>query len=136
MIQILRYAAAGVVGLLVGLIGAFVQAERFIVSVPWGLLVVPWGMVLVIVVLVIAIRGATWLVMSRWGGMVLFLGWLLATIVMAGESPSGDLALSGGGRQWVYLLGGVVLAAAASTFPVIHVKPMQGTNEPDVHALP
>ena len=119
MIQVLRYAAAAAVGLLVGLIGAFVQAERFIMSVPWGLLVVPWGMVLVIAVLVIAVRGATWLVMSRWGGMVLFLGWLIATIAMAGESPSGVLALSGGGRQWVYLIGGVVLAAAASTFPVI-----------------
>lgn len=135
MIQVLRYAAAAIVGLLVGLIGAFVQAERFIVSVPWGLLVVPWGMVLVIAVLVMVIRGATWLVMSRWGGMVLFLGWIISTIVMAGESPSGDLALSGGGRQWVYLLGGVVLAAAASTFPVLPEKRARGSNEPDVHAL-
>ena len=135
MIQVLRYAAAAIVGLLVGLIGAFVQAERFIVSVPWGLLVVPWGMVLVIAVLVMVIRGATWLVMSRWGGMVLFLGWIISTIVMAGESPSGDLALSGGGRQWVYLLGGVVLAAAASTFPVLPEKRAQGANEADVHAL-
>jgi hypothetical protein len=135
VIQVLRYAAAAIVGLLVGLIGAFVQAERFIVSVPWGLLVVPWGMVLVIAVLVMVIRGATWLVMSRWGGMVLFLGWIISTIFMAGESPSGDLALSGGGRQWVYLLGGVVLAAAASTFPVLPEKRARGSNEPDVHAL-
>ena len=127
MIQVLRYAAAAAVGLLVGLIGAFVLAERFIMSVPWGLLVVPWGRVLVIAVLVIAVRGATWLVMSRWGGMVLFLGWLIATIVMAGESSSGDLALSGGGRQWVYLLGGVVLAAAASTFPVVKESKPQGS---------
>lgn len=119
MIQALRFVAAAGVGLLVGLIGAFVQAERFIVSVPWGLLVLPWGMVLVIVALVMVIRGATWFVLSRWGGMALFLGWIIATIAMAGESPSGDLALSGGGRQWVYLLGGVVLGAAASTFPVI-----------------
>ena len=58
MIQVLRYAAAAAVGLLEGLIGAFVQAERFIMSVPWGLLVVPWGMVLVIAVLVIA--GVLW----------------------------------------------------------------------------
>jgi len=119
VIQVLRYAAAVVVGLLVGLVGAFVQAERFIVSVPWGLLVIPWGMALVIAVLVMVIRGATWLTLSRWGGMALFLGWLISTMAMAGESPSGDLALSGGGRQWVYLLGGVVLGAAAATFPVI-----------------
>ncbi len=119
MIQFLRYLAVIAVGLLVGLIGAFIQADRFVINVPWGLLVVPWGMVVVIVVLALVIRGGAWLVMSRWGAMTVFLGWILATIVMAGESPSGDLALSGGGRQWVYLLGGVVIGAAATTFPVL-----------------
>ncbi len=119
MIQFLRYLAVIAVGLLVGLIGAFIQADRFVINVPWGLLVVPWGMVVVIVVLALVIRGGAWLVMSRWGAMAVFLGWILATIVMAGESPSGDLALSGGGRQWVYLLGGVVIGAAATTFPVL-----------------
>ena len=119
MTQVLRYLAVIGAGLLVGLIGAFVQADRFVITVPWGLLVVPWGMVVVIVVLAFVIRGSAWLVMSRWGAMAAFLGWILATVVMAGESPSGDLALSGGGRQWVYLLGGVVIGAAATTFPVL-----------------
>ena len=119
MTQVLRYLAVIGAGLLVGLIGAFVQADRFVITVPWGLLVVPWGMVVVIVVLAFVIRGSAWLVMSRWGAMTAFLGWVLATVVMAGESPSGDLALSGGGRQWVYLLGGVVIGAAATTFPVL-----------------
>jgi hypothetical protein len=67
--------------------------------------------------------------------MLLFLGWPIATIDMAGGSTSGDLALSGGGRQWVYLLGGVVLAAVASTFPVLPEKRAQGSNPPDVHTL-
>ena len=119
MTQVLRYLTVIGAGLLVGLIGAFVQADRFVVTVPWGLLVVPWGMVVVIVVLAFVIRGSAWFVMSRWGAMTAFLGWILATVVMAGESPSGDLALSGGGRQWVYLLGGVVIGAAATTFPVL-----------------
>lgn len=119
MTKLLRYLAVIAAGLLVGLIGAFLQADRFVINVPWGLLVVPWGMVVVIIVLAFTIRGGAWLVMSRWGAMSVFLGWILATIVMAGESPSGDLALSGGGRQWVYLLGGVVIGAAATTFPVL-----------------
>ncbi|MDD2817838.1 MAG: DUF6113 family protein [Candidatus Nanopelagicales bacterium] len=119
MKQFLRYLAVIAAGLLIGLIGAFIQADRLVINVPWGLLVVPWGMVVVIVVLALAIRGGAWLVMSRWGAMTLFMGWILATIVMAGESPSGDLALSGGGRQWVYLLSGVVIGAAATTFPVL-----------------
>ena len=119
MTKFLRYLAVIGAGLLVGLIGAFIQADRFIINVPWGLLVVPCGIVVVIIVLAFAIRGGAWLVMSRWGAMSVFLGWILATIVMAGESPSGDLALSGGGRQRVYLLGGVVIGAAATTFPVL-----------------
>ena len=120
MIRALQLLGIFCVGLLVGLIGALVQADRVIISAPWGLLVVPWGMVFVILVLVIVVRGATWLIESRWGGSVLLLGWGAATIVMAGESPSGDVALSGGGRQWVYLLGGVLLGAAAAIFPVVH----------------
>ena len=120
MIRALQLLGIFCVGLLVGLIGAFVQADRVIISAPWGLLVVPWGLVFVILVLVIVVRGATWLIESRWGGSVLLLGWGAATIVMAGESPSGDVALSGGGRQWVYLLGGVLLGAAAAIFPVVH----------------
>ena len=120
MIRALQLVGILLVGLLVGLIGAFVQADRLIISVPWGLVVVPWGMVFVILLLVLVIRGATWLIESRWAGVVLLIGWLMATIVMAGQSPSGDIALSGGGRQWVYLLGGVGLGAAAALFPVVH----------------
>lgn len=120
MTRTLQLVGILLLGALIGLIGAFVQADRFIISAPWGLFVVPWGMVLVILVLVIVIRGATWLIESRWGGWMLLAGWIAATIVLAAESPSGDLALSGGGRQWVYLLGGVILGAATATFPVIH----------------
>jgi hypothetical protein len=39
-------------------------------------------------------------------------------VLMSAESPSGDLALSGGGRQMTYLLGGVILASAAASLPV------------------
>lgn len=132
MIRALQLVGVFLVGILVGLIGAFVQADRLILSMPWGLLVVPWGMVLVIIVLVSVIRGATWLVESRWGGSLLLAGWIVSTIVMAAESPSGDVALSGGGRQWVYLLGGVILGAAAATFPVIRERPEPGLES--IHA--
>ena len=111
-------AGLPVVGLLIGVLGSFVQADRWVVAVPWGILAVPWGMVSVLLTLVICIRGAAWLVLSRWGGGLLFAGWLLATLAMATQTPSGDLAISAGARQWTYLLGGVVMGAAAVTFPV------------------
>ncbi|MBI1351072.1 MAG: hypothetical protein GC156_08140 [Actinomycetales bacterium] len=106
------------VGILIGAAGAFLQAERFVVGTPWGREAVPWGLVFVWVVLVVAVRGGAWALWSRWGAWAVAAGWLASTVVLAAESPSGDLALSGGGRQMTYLLGGVILASAAATFPV------------------
>lgn len=106
------------VGLLIGTLGAFVQAARWVGEVPWGVIVVPWGIVVVWIALIAAIRGGTWLIRTRWGSWAVLLGWLAATLIFATESPSGDLALSGGGRQMTYLLGGVILGSAAATFPL------------------
>ena len=108
------------VGLVLGVVGAFVQAQRWLD----GTTPIPWGAVLTLIVLLIAIRGAVWLSLTRVGGWALFAGWLLATVMMAAESPSGDMALSGGGRQMAYLIGGVVLGAAAATIKL----PADGAN--------
>ncbi|MCF8527780.1 MAG: DUF6113 family protein [Candidatus Nanopelagicales bacterium] len=105
-------------GLVIGVAGAFVQAHRGVLDLPWAVVVVPWGFLLVWVTLLAAIRGGAWWIHSRWGGSAVAVGWLLATVLMSAESPSGDLALSGGGRQMTYLLGGVILASAAASLPV------------------
>ena len=105
-------------GAVIGLAGSFVQAQRLLFDAPWGLVSVPWGLALVWVALVAAVRGGTWAVMTRWGGWAVLLGWLTVTVVMSAESPSGDVALSGGGRQLTYLLGGVIVASAAASLPL------------------
>jgi len=105
-------------GLLVGLVGAYVQAIRYIWDSPWGYVVIPWGALLVMLVLVLTVRGAAWLAMTRWSGWAAFLGWLVMTLVLSSESPGGSVALSGGGRQLFYLIGGVVIATATATVPV------------------
>jgi len=109
---------AVVAGTLIGITGAFVQAQRFILSVGDITLSLPWGTVLTVVVLGIAIRGAAWAVNARWGAWLLFLAWLAATLFMATETASGDLALSSGSRQFGYLIAGVVLGAGVATFPL------------------
>lgn len=106
------------VGILVGLLGAYVQAMRYVWDSPWGYVVIPWGALLVLLVLVLTVRGAAWLAMTRWSGWAAFLGWLVITILLSSESPGGSVALSGGGRQMFYLIGGVVLATATATIPV------------------
>ena len=133
-----RIAGLIAVGLVIGLPGSFVQADRSIVPLPWGQVVLPWGMILAVMTLVLVIRGAAWLIRSRAGGWAVFAGWLISTVVMSAESPSGDLALSGGGRQMTYLLGGVILGAAAATFPVFArsshtIKAKSTTSEDPPH---
>jgi hypothetical protein len=105
-------------GLVVGLVGAYVQAIRYIWESPWGYVVIPWGALLVMLVLVLTVRGAAWLAMTRWSGWAAFVGWLIMTLVLSSESPGGSVALSGGGRQLFYLIGGVVIATATATIPV------------------
>lgn len=106
-------AAAFVLGLFLGLIGAFVQAVRWLSPVGS----VPWGAVLAALVVVILVRGAVVAAHSRWAGWLLLAGWLLVTVALAAESPSGDVALSGGGRQVGYLLATVILGSAVASFP-------------------
>ncbi len=117
-----RWAGAGLgllVGAVIGLLGAFVQAQRLTL----GDVTVPWGFVLVWVVLIVAVRAAAWAIGSRWGAWAVAVGWLGMTVAMSAESPSGDLAISGGTRQLVYLLGGVVLVSAAATIPLPRPRP-------------
>lgn len=116
--KILAALGCVVVGLVVGLAGGFVQASRLIV----GSVAIPWGAALVIIVLFFALRGAVWGFGSRVGGWLLFAGWLIMTVFLATESPSGDLALAAGGRQWVYLLAGVVLGAGAASTPPMRLR--------------
>ncbi|MDP1878601.1 MAG: DUF6113 family protein [Actinomycetota bacterium] len=108
----------GVAGVVIGVLGAFVQAHRALVELPWGTLTVPWGLALVWIALLAGIRGGAWAIGSRWGAWAVLGGWLVATVALSAESPSGDLALSGGGRQLAYLLGGVIMGSAAATLRV------------------
>lgn len=106
-------------GAVIGLLGAFVQAQRSLLDLPWGTVTIPWGLALVWIALLATIRGGAWALGTRWGSWSVLGGWLAMTIVMAAESPSGDLALSGGPRQMTYLLGGVILGSAAATLHVL-----------------
>ncbi|MEY4137065.1 MAG: hypothetical protein RL205_1193 [Actinomycetota bacterium] len=106
------------VGMVVGVLGAYVQAMRYVWDSPWGYVVIPWGALLVLLVLVLTVRGAAWLAMTRWSAWAAFIGWLILTVALSSESPGGSIVLSGGGRQMFYLVGGVIVAVATATIPV------------------
>jgi hypothetical protein len=93
-------------GLLLGASGAVVQAGTTRV----GSVALPWGVVAVLGTLVVTVRGACWWLGSRLGGLVVAVGWLLASLVFAGNGPGGDLLLPDDWTSRGYLLGGAVLA--------------------------
>ena len=111
--RILAYLASLISGLVVGMVGAFLQGARFMAA---GV-TVPWGLAVAIVALVVLIRAAIEITGGRGPGWVVLGAWIAATVAFAAEMPSGDLVISAGGRQMVYLFGGVVAGAAAATVP-------------------
>lgn len=112
------------IGLVVGTMGAFVQAHRWVFPAGGLVVAIPWGALLVLLALVVVIRGACWVAGSRWAGLLLWAGWLASTLGFALESRSGDLAISGGGRQWGYVIGGVIFGAAACWLPTVRRSAM------------
>jgi len=98
--------------------GAFVQAHRVVFPVGSLVVAIPWGALLVLLTLVLVTRVACWVVGSRLAGFLLFGGWAVSTLGFALESGSGDLAISGGARQWGYVIGGALLCAAAVWLPL------------------
>ncbi|MGA0980494.1 MAG: DUF6113 family protein [Candidatus Nanopelagicales bacterium] len=95
--------------------GAFLQGARWIIAD----VAIPWGLVLALIALIVLIRAAVDLTGSRWGGWIVLLAWIAVTVAFAAELPSGDLVISAGGRQMAYLVGGVIVGAAAATVPSV-----------------
>ena len=111
------------VGLLIGLLGAFVQAHRSILIFSDRYLIIPWGVLIVLGVLIASIRGVALGSSSRAAAWLVMAGWIVVTIFLASETVGGDIAVSSGARQWAYLLGGAILGSAAATLPTRLLRP-------------
>lgn len=105
-------------GVAIGCLGAFVQEETFSFDVLWGTLTVPLGMVIVLAALTSSIRAGAWGSKTRIGAWAIFAGWLIATVAFSAKNASGDLIITSGTREIVYVLAGVILGAFAATLPV------------------
>ena len=114
-VRFVGFVACLLAGVVMGVVGAFVQGARWVVADAS----LPWGLVVSLVALIVLVRAGVDLTSSRWGGWIVLLAWIAVTVAFAAEMPSGDLVISAGGRQMAYLLGGVIVGAAAATVPPI-----------------
>lgn len=111
----MRLAASLAVGLFFGFVGAMLQTYVVLV----GSTSVPVGALLVLVALVPVARACAWWVGSRWGASAFAVGWLASTLLLATTSGNGDLVITDGTRQLVYLVVGAMVLAAACGFPLL-----------------
>lgn len=103
------------VGACLGVIGAFLQAQRVVLEGPG--IALPWGAIVACLGTLVVIRAAVVGAGTRWAGWGVVIGWLGATLALAAESPSGDIAISSGVRQYVYLLATVIAGSMLATLP-------------------
>jgi Family of unknown function (DUF6113) len=111
----MRAAAALVLGLFLGFIGAMVQTFTPAVA---GVRV-PVGMALALVAVFLVARACAWWSGSRLGAVTFSVGWLAATLMMGTASAGGDLVLSSGTRQMAYLILGTIALSACCGYPLL-----------------
>lgn len=110
----LFWLASGiVVGLLLGTIGAFVQADRFHIET----ITIPYGVVLALLMFLVTGLYIARELQSRWPAIGMAIGWVLGTIVMAIETVTGDLAIAVSNRATGYLIAGSVLGGLVAAMP-------------------
>jgi len=114
-VRVLALSACFAAGVVMGVAGAFLQAARLVI----GGVALPWGLVVALVALLVLVRAGVEWTQTRWGGWIVLIAWIAVTVAFAAELPSGDLVISAGGRQMAYLLGGVIVGAAAATVPPV-----------------
>ena len=119
-VSMLTWVGLAFGGLVLGSLGALVQADRRVADghTVW------WGLVLVVVVLGVCVRAASYLVGSRRGGALVAVGWLVPTLVLAGQGPGGDVILPSTDRSTWYLGASAVVALVALLWPLA-----RGTRE-------
>lgn len=106
-------------GFMIGVIGGFMQEHRLSV----GTIAVPWASLLVLAALLVTIRSLSLNMGTRLAGSVFYLGWLIATALLAAPNPSGDVVFTADAGSFGYLLAGGVLGAAAAAWPLFLSAP-------------
>ncbi|NUP41477.1 MAG: hypothetical protein HOY76_31725 [Streptomyces sp.] len=104
--RILGYLGLAVLGGLVALAGALVQAGLF-----------PGGLLLALAGCAAAFYGGLSATGSRVGVAIPAAFWLISVVLLSSTRPEGDFLFSAGTGSYLYLLGGVLIAVICATVP-------------------
>ncbi|AKN69178.1 membrane protein [Streptomyces sp. PBH53] len=98
------YAGLFLLGALVGLAGALVQAAWF-----------PGGLLLALAGAAGLFLGGAYALGGRGGAVAPAAGWIVAVILLTTTRPEGDFLFGAGGGSYLFLLGGMALAVICAT---------------------
>ncbi|MFC6934192.1 DUF6113 family protein [Actinomadura yumaensis] len=99
------YAALGLLGGVVGLLGSF--------ALNWSTGDVPVAAVLLVLLVFAMVRLAGWGMAGRLGAAVPAVVWGVVVMVLSMQRPEGDLVVPGTAAGYVYIIGGLVAAVLA-----------------------
>ena len=119
MNKLFIFILGGIAGLVLGVIGAFVQADRTVISNR----TIPFGFVLAILFIALT---QIWLgraFQSRLAPIGVVVGWAIVTIVLAGLNERGTAIITAAWYSKVYVFGGAVIFGMVSAFPVLQLPP-------------
>jgi hypothetical protein len=106
---------SSITGLLISLVAGFAHADRITI---FGISI-PFGLVLALGICILALLWLNRQFQTRLAGTTFAVVWVLVTLRMGIESPSGDLVLSATWYSTVYLVGGAILLSMAAVLPVM-----------------
>lgn len=104
--RLMTYGVLALLGVLVGLAGALVQADWF-----------PVGLLLALLAIGGLCYGGVKGTGHRAAGSAAAVGWLLAVLFATVSRPEGDFLFGAGLGSYIFLLGGMLVAVICTTLP-------------------
>jgi hypothetical protein len=103
-------------GFLLGVMTGILQACTFkIGSIP-----IQWGLVAALFLIWVGVRLPSYDLRTRWAGILVSIGWLIATVMLSIKTPAGDQVLVGDTGSMVYIALGSVCVGVAAAWPLIY----------------
>ena len=117
---------SAIVGTFVSIIAGFAHADRTVIL---GMRI-PYGLILALSICVLTTLWLNRQFQTRLAGTVFVVTWVLVTLRMAIESPTGDLVFTVTWYSTTYIIAGAVLLSMAAVLPAMRLPE---THKPETH---
>jgi uncharacterized membrane protein YgdD (TMEM256/DUF423 family) len=111
--KISKVVASALAALAVSVIAGFAHADRIVVAGTK----IPYGLALALALCTLSVLWLNRYFETRLAGLVFLTVWVITTLQLAVESPTGDLVLSATWYSSVYVIAGAILISAAAVVP-------------------